>query len=213
MKRFASIIGVLALSLFVLAGCGGTSAAQKKAKKAARAVQIQDVTDINQQVEELRQNEPLPHFRDSAALHVQNAYYTADADPNKIWYVILVNYLGDPYASYTTRGAPQPSDDQITNPVQQVCAGGSSGDKNCDVIGLPEPNGVHQGAGGGSYIAISTTGALLRFPSATAHISDQPFNIKGTVQVSINENANISKTDTSKTDGAVVPTGTGTRTK
>lgn len=207
-KKLVFLVLAVALSI-MLTACGGT-AAQKAQSKAIK----EDVGSINGQLSELRQNEPLPRFHDSAALHVQDAYYTADADPNKIWYVILVNYQGEPYASYTTRGAPQPAGDQVTNPVQLTCQTfPNSAPDGCGTVGLPEPNGVHQGTGNTGFVAILTSGALIRFPSETAHISDQPFNIKGAVHVSINENAAISKTDSSKTSNGVIPGGTGVRTK
>lgn len=204
-----SVLVISALAIFALAGC---PSGNNNAKKAANAVRKQDVLDINRQVLKLRKLEPLPDFHDSAALHVQNAYYTADADPNKIWYVTLIALDGTPYAHFTTRGAPQPAGDQVTNPVQQVCAGGSSGEKNCDVIGLPEPNGVHSSPSTQGYVAILTTGAMIRIPEG-AVISDQPFEVKTPIKLSIDETASISKTDTGTTKGAVVPTGSGTRQK
>jgi hypothetical protein len=201
------IMALLAVLAVSVTACSTTT---NSAKKAANAVRKQDVLDINDQVLELRRNEPLPRFHDSAALHVQDAYYTADADPNKIWYVTLVSLDGTPYAHFTTRGAPQPAGDQVTNPVQQICAGGSNGDKNCDTIGLPEPNGVHQGTGNEGYVAILTTGAMIRIP-ANAIISDQPFDVRTPVKLTINENADISHTDTSTATGAVIPTGSSHR--
>lgn len=199
------IAGLVGVAL-VATGCGNQT------KGAASIVRKQDVQSINNQVIELRRAEPLPRFHDSAALRVQNAYYTADADPNKIWYVTLVALDGTPYAHFTTKGAPQPAGDQVTNPVQQVCAGGSSGEKNCDVIGLPEPNGVHQGANTPGYVAILTTGAVIRLPDG-AVISDQPFDVKTPVKLSIDESKAISATDTSTSTNGHVPTGTGTRSK
>lgn len=203
MKRaFAGLFAGAAI--VALAACGGASGgAQQKVRK-------QDVSDINRQVLELRRAEPLPQFHDSAALRVQASYYTADADPNKLWYVTLVGLDGTPYAHLTTKGAPQPSGDQITNPVQQVCAGGSNGEKNCDTIGLPEPNGVHQGGADATYVAVLTTGAIARFPCGCV-ISDQPFSVKTPVRLSIDETQAVSHTDTSKTTGAVVPKGTSDR--
>lgn len=208
--RIKSLVILLAVTLGLTAtACGGTSA-----QKAQLAAIKQDVGNINGQLAELRKNEPLPRFHDSAALHVQDAYYTADADPNKLWYVILVDFQGRPYASYTTRGAPQPSGDQVTNPVQLTCQTfPGSAPNGCGTVGLPEPNGVHQGVSNDSYVAILTSGAVIRFPGATAHISDQPFNIKGAVQVTINESAPISKTDTRTSTNGVVPTGTSNRSK
>lgn len=209
--KIIALLGVLCIGLTAV-GCATTTGA---GKKAANAVRSQDVTDINQQVIELRHVEPLPHFKDSAALHVQNAYYTADADPNKIWYVTIVGMNGSVLEHFTTKGAPQPAGDQVTNPVQQICAGGSQGEKNCDTIGLPEPNGVHQSADADGYVSILTTGAMKRFTCAAVYcdISDQPVSIKSAVALVINETAAISATDESKTTNGIVPTGTSTRAK
>lgn len=206
MKRIILIIIAL-VAVVAVTGCS-----QGSSNKLGRAVAKQDITTINSQVQELRRAEPLPRFHDSAALRVQNAYYTADADPNKTWYVTLVALDGTPYMHLTTKGAPQPAGDQVTNPVQQSCAGGSSGNKNCDVIGLPEPNGVHQGTSTPGYVAILTTGAVVRLPE-NAVISDQPFDLKSPVKLAINENAQISKTDTATATNGHVPTGTSTRQK
>lgn len=203
MKKKFFLLAVIAMA-FILNACGGQTSGN------AAKVRAQDVNQTASQVLRLRKNEPLPVFSDSAALHVQDSYYTADADPNKIWYVTLVALDGTPYAHFTTRGAPQPAGDQVTNPVQQVCAGGSNGDRNCDVIGLPEPNGVHESGDSQGYVAILTTGALIRVPE-NAVISDQPFSVSAPVKLSIDETQAISHTDTSKTQGAVVPDGTGKR--
>lgn len=211
MKRLTFIMTVvvgLSLIAFGLVGCGNGGGA---ARKAANTLRYNEQQVIDNQVRELRSNEPLPHFHDSAALHVQDAYYTADADPNKIWYVTLVSLDGTPYAHFTTRGAPQPTGDQVTNPQQQVCAAGSSnGPESCDTISLSEPNGVHQGAANDGYVAILTTGAMVRIPG-NAVISDQPFNVTQQPKLTINENAAISATDSSKTDHAVIPKGTSNR--
>lgn len=199
------ILALLAVFALSVAACG-----QTKAQKAQGAVVKADVAGINAQLAVLRKNEPLPRFTDSAALHVQDAYYTADADPNKIWYVTLVALDGTPYAHFTTKGAPQPAGDQVTNPVQIACPKANGNQRHCDVIGLPEPNGVHQGTAATGYVGILTTGAMIRIPE-NAVISDQPFSVKTPVKLSIDETQAISKTDTSKTVNAIVPTGTGTR--
>lgn len=203
MKRII-ILSVLALAGISITGC---ATQQSAAKKAANKVRTQDVGDINSQVLELRKAEPLPRLHDSAALRVQDSFYTADADPNKIWYVTLVALDGTPYMHFTTKGAPQPAGDQVTNPLQQICAGGSSGEKNCDTIGLPEPNGVHQGTADQTYVAVLTTGAITRFPCGCV-IADQPYALKTPVKLAIDENAAVSKTDTSTSTGGVVPKGT-----
>jgi hypothetical protein len=203
MKKIILILGLLALVL-------GASACQSSTQKAQQKIVGQVVNSINRQLAVLRKNEALPTFKDSAALHVQDAYYTADADPNKLWYVTLVALDGTPYAHFTTRGAPQPAGDQVTNPVQIACPKVNGNGRHCDVIGLPEPNGVHQGTGNEGYVAILTTGAMVRIP-ANAVISDQPFSIKTPIKLSIDETQQISHTDTTKTTGAIVPSGTGKR--
>lgn len=210
MKKIILAVTLLATALS-LGGCWGSHV-----NKDQKANIKQDVSDINSQLRELRQNEPLPRFHDSAALHVQDAYYTADADPKKIWYVTIVSMTGQILDHFTTQGAPQPAGDQVTNPVQQVCATHVQGHAgNCDVIGLPEPNGVHQGTSNDGYVAILTTGAMKRFScdSVYCDISDQPENITSKPVLTINENASISATDTSKSEGGIVPTGTSKRQK
>lgn len=209
-------IAVLALALVVaLTGCGSKNRLNKHIAQSQIAVVSQDVQDIESQLLEMRSAEPLPRFHDSAALHVQNAYYTADADPNKIWYVTLVALDGTPYAHFTTKGAPQPAGDQVTNPQQLYCqhiGQGTNIPDGCGTVGLPEPNGVHSSAESQGYVAILTTGAMIRIPEG-ALISDQPFKVDVPVKLSIDETKNISATDESKTEGAVVPTGSGTRDK
>lgn len=204
----AATAAVVIVGGLVAGGCGTSNA-----NKAQDAITKKDVQTINTQLQELRQNEPLPTFHDSAALHVQDAYYTADADPNKIWYVTLVSLDGTPYAHFTTRGAPQPAGDQVTNPQQLQCQhNGDSRPDGCGTIGLPEPNGVHQGSGNEGYVAILTTGAMVRIPPG-AVISDQPFKVDTPVRLSIDESASVSATDSSKTTNGVVPKGTSKRGK
>lgn len=205
MKKRIAIVGI-----FIVAGLGLGACGTSSGNKAQDKVTRQELFDINTQVEELRKAEPLPTFHDSAALRVQDSYYTADADPNKIWYVTLVALDGTPYAHFTTRGAPQPAGDQVTNPVQLQCVHNSDQRPDgCGTIGLPEPNGVHQGTNTG-YVAILTTGAMIRIPDG-AVISDQPFSVKTPVKLSIDESQQVSHTDTSQTTGAVVPHGTSGR--
>lgn len=206
-KQILIAVTVIAAALG-LAACG-----QTKAQKAQNAIVRQDVLDINAQLKAMRRAEPLPVFHDSAALRVQNAYYTADADPNKIWYVTLVALDGTPYAHFTTRGAPQPAGDQVTNPAQLYCqhiGNGSNIPDGCGTIGLPEPNGVHQGASNDGYVAILTTGAMARIPD-NAVISDQPFKVDVPVKLSIDETQSVSATDASKTTNGYIPKGSSPR--
>lgn len=203
---------LLFLAVFIpLGGASSCGNGNGNGKKQQGQVINQDVYDINQQILELRRKEPLPHLKDSAALAVQNAYYTADADPQKTWYVTLISLSGSPYMHFTTRGAPQPAGDQITNPVQLSCQHnpGNAPD-GCGTVGLAEPNGVHQSSGSTGYVAVLTTGAVTRFECGCV-ISDQPFDTKTPVQLSINENAQISHTDPSVAVGGVIPKGTSSR--
>lgn len=202
--RKALLIVVALVACLAISACAGSTGGS------AHKVQVQEDTSIANQQRVLERSEPFPVFTDSAARRVQASEYTADADPNKIWYVTLVGLDGTPYMHLTTRGAPQPASDEITNPSQQTCKGGSNGDSNCDTIGLAEPNGVYQGNADPTFIGILTTGAMARFPCGCI-VSDQPFSVSTPVKLSIDETAPISHTDTSVTKGAVVPTGTGHR--
>jgi hypothetical protein len=158
-KAFAVLLLIVAAT--ALAACGSGNSVGKKTAQVQISAVKNDVNRINAQLAKLRANEPTPTFNDSAALHVQDAYYTADADPNKIWYATVVALDGTPIAHFTTRGAPQPAGDQVTNPQQLYCqhiGHGTNIPDGCGTIGLPEPNGVHQGTGNEGYIAILTTG-------------------------------------------------------
>lgn len=213
MKRVSGAIAMfVAIALFTGGACNGSN---NSATKNQHKITGQDVAYINGQVQVLRQAEPFPKLKDSAALRVQASWYTADSDPNKVWYVTVLSFDGSPTLHLTTRGAPQPAGDQVTNPVQQYCATrDSNGPSNCDTIGLQEPNGVHQGTADSAYIAILTTGAIVKIPAPPwSIISDQPLSVKTPVKLSINENAPISATSTTTTDHPIIPTGTSQRGK
>lgn len=206
MKRIIVVLLLAALTLGVVA-CGGNPSASKLQNK----IVGQDVRDIEANLLLLRKAEPLPVPKDSAALRVQGSWYTADADPNKLWYVTLISLDGTPYMHFTTRGAPQPAGDQVTNPSQLYCQRGANrAPSGCGTIGLPEPNGVHQGSADQTYIAVTTTGSMMRFPCGCV-INDQPFTVKTPVKLAIDETQAISHTDPSTVSGAVVPKGTSKR--
>jgi hypothetical protein len=164
---------------------------------------INDNNAINGDVQRLQRIEPLPTLNDSADLRIQNYYYTSEADPNKIWYLVTQALNGTPTGYYTIRGPVENVSDQVTNPTQQVCQGGSNGEKNCDAIGLAEPNGIYPGSSQ-DHIAILTDGAILRW-EGPYQTSDQPFKVLQTPTVSINETAAISATNLSKTVGGKIP--------
>lgn len=191
MKRVLVLVALAAC--LMLAACGSSTP----------TVINQNDKAINGDVARLQKAESLPTLRDSADLRIQNYYYTAEADPNKIWYLATEGMNGNPTGYYTIRGPVENASDQVTNPAQQICAGGSSGAKNCDTIGLAEPNGIYPGASQ-DHIAILTDGAILRW-EGQYQTSDQPFKILQTPTLSINETAPISATDTSKSSGGKVP--------
>lgn len=165
---------------------------------------VNDQNAVNGDLSRLQQQEPLPKMHDSADLRIQNYYYTAEADPNKIWYLVTMGLNGNPTGYYTIRGPVENVSDQVTNPDQLVC-NHFPHNSGCDsgVIGLAEPNGVYPGSSN-DHIAVLTDGAILRW-EGDFQTSDQPFKPIQTPTVSINENAQISTTDTSKTTGGKVP--------
>lgn len=193
MKRTFLVLAALAVVLG-LAACGG---------KSTPTVISSDIKAINGDVARLQSIEPLPTLKDSGDLRIQNYYYSAEADPNKIWYLVTMGMNGSPTGYYTIRGPVENLSDEVTNPVQQACAGGSNGEKNCDTVGLAEPNGIYPGQTA-DHVAILTDGAILRW-EGQFQTSDQPFKPISTPTVSINEDAQISNTDLSKTAGGKVP--------
>lgn len=179
----------------------------KAAPLAARPSRVSfsnNASTVNGDVSRLQTAEKLPTLLDSADLRIQNYYYTAEADPNKIWYLETLSLSGSVEASYTIQGPVENVSDQVTNPEQQVCHGGSNGEANCDTIGLAEPNGIYPG-GSDDHIAILSSGAILRF-EGQYQPSDQPFTVKSPVAISIDGSAPISKTDLSKTLNGKIPT-------
>lgn len=194
-NSYRVLLGALAVvvAALALAACGGNSP----------GIVTKDNKRINGDVSRLQKAEPLPTLKDSADLRIQNYYYTAEADPNKIWYLVTQGMNGNPTGYYTIRGPVENLSDQVTNPQQQVCNGGGQGDRNCDSIGLAEPNGIYPGTTQ-DHVAILTDGAILRW-DGQYQTSDQPFKVIQTPSLSINESATISTTDLSKTTGGKVP--------
>lgn len=193
MRRAGILLAGLVCAVSV-AACHGRS---------TPAIVAKDVKQINADIQRLQALEPLPVLKDSADLRIQNYYYTAEADPNKIWYLVIYALNGSPLGQYTIRGPVENVSDQVTNPQQQICNGGGNGDRNCDTVGLAEPNGIYPGVSN-DHIAILTDGAILRF-EGSFETSDQPFKLTTPVQLQINETAPITSTDVTKTVGGKVP--------
>lgn len=192
MKRITLVVLTVLLAVVGLSACGNENP----------GVITRNNNAINSDVNRLQQTERLPRLLDSADLRIQNYNYTAEADPNKIWYLEILSFTGTVEGSYTIRGPVVPLSDQVTNPYQEVCRGEHG--EGCAAVGLAEPNGIYQGASN-DHIAILTTGAILKW-EGPYQTSDQPFIVRTPATVSINENAPVTSTDLSKTQGGLRPT-------
>jgi|ERR1700729_1051671 len=199
MKRsILFVVLLLAVALGAVA-CGGS------ASSGSEEVSKNEIKHISGDLKRLEKAEPTPILYDSADRAIQSNWYTAEADPNKIWYVEQLSYTGSVVASFTARGPVEPASDELTNPEQKECE--SWGEKNdgggCATIGLAEPNGVYQHPGN-EHIARLTDGALYRFEGSYAQ-SDQPFEVKTPESIAINGSAPISSTDLTKSAGGTLP--------
>jgi len=190
-KIFAVFISLIVV--VTVAACGNTTPSTIS----------QNNNQINSDVGRLQSAEPLPRLLDSADLRIQNYYYTAESDPNKIWYLETLAMTGSVEASYTIRGPVENVSYQVTNPQQQICNGGSSGDRNCDTVGLAEPNGIYPG-NSDDHIAILVSGGILRF-EGDYQTSDQPFTIHTPSILTVNASAPISPTNTANAIGGKIP--------
>lgn len=197
MRRIAAL-SVIALMAFGLAACGGeTDKTQKK-----------EIDQIHQQLKILEHAEPMPLLKDSGNRRNQAYYYTAEADPNKTWFLTLVGLDGTPYAQYTIKGPVSSTNDEVTNPQELTCRkiSVSNGDDKwpCGAVSLAEPDGTYSGDHGPEFVAILATGAVLKF-SGNYVVSDQPNKIKTPVKFSIDESVAPSDTDLSRSSGGKVP--------
>lgn len=193
MKRKLGVFAAVLLAAVVVAACGSGGVGGTLQKN-------QNV--INGDVTRLQAVEPLPHLLDSANLRIQNYYYTAEADPNKIWYLETLSQTGSVEGSYTIRGPVENVSDQVTNPQQVRCVYYRS-TPSCHTIGLAEPNAIYPGPSA-DHIAILVSGGILRF-EGFFQTSDQPFTIKTPETITIDGKAPITSTDLSKTQGGKLP--------
>lgn len=163
---------------------------------------------IDSQLELLERVEPIPKMLDSANRHIQAYFYTAEADPNKTWYLETLSMSGSVEATYTIKGPVVPAGDEVSNPEQIACKHfpHQDGEGGCEpgVIALAEPNGIYQ-HDTNDHLAILESGALLRF-EGQYQVSDQPFTVKTPTTIAIDGSAPISKTDLTKTEKGVIPT-------
>lgn len=193
MKRICLVALAAILAALVLTACSSS----------APSAISHDANNINARLSVLERAEPIAEPLDSADRRTQDYFYTAEADPNKIWYLETLSLSGSVEATYTIRGPVVPASDQVTNPTQQICHGGSNGDANCDALGLAEPNGTYAG-NTDDHLAVLSSGALLRF-EGNYQVSDQPFTVKTPETLTINSSAPISATDLTKTRRGILP--------
>lgn len=189
MRKILAVAAAIACA-GLIAACGSAPSAVSKG-----------AATVNKQLSVLERAEPIPRLLDSADRAIQRDFYTAEADPNKIWYLETLSMTGSVEATYTIRGPVEPASDEVTNPNQVICIGESH--SGCGPVGLAEPNGVYEHPGN-DHIARLVSGALLKF-EGQYQTSDQPFTIKTPETLTINSNAPITHTDLSKTEGGVLP--------
>ena len=199
MKRILIILALCLCGGVLLAACG------ESAKPPAASL-VKAEHAIANDLQRLEQAEPTPVLLDSADRAIQSNVYTAEADPEKTWYVEELSAYGSVITSFTTRGPVEPAGDELTNPTQKVCS--SWGEHNdgggCVALGLAEPNGVYTHPGGEEHVARLTDGAIYRFSGYYAQ-SDQPFTVKTPESIQVNASAPISHTNLSKSQGGTLP--------
>ena len=80
-KEIIAIVAMLVIGAIALVACGSSeSSVQQK-------VTSNQNTSIASALQRLEVAQPTPTLYDSGDRAVQRAYYTAEADPNKIWYL------------------------------------------------------------------------------------------------------------------------------
>lgn len=191
MKRIYTAVGMFALvavCALAISACGRSQADQ---------VRRNEQKYTGNQLAALEKAEPFPFFHDSGNRRNQNYYYTAEADPNKIWYLALIGLDGTPYATYEIKGPVSSTNDQVTNPVQR--SGGSGA-----VIGQAEPDGTYSGDHQNEHVAITTSGAVVKWVGYYV-TQDQPFVIKIPIRLQANESVRPTKTDLGKSQGGRIP--------
>jgi hypothetical protein len=199
MKRKIISIGlVIIVASLALMGCSN-------GKSNGQQILGQDARLINNELRYLQRKEKLPLLLDSGDLRNQNYYYTAIADPNKVWYLVTESMSGQVTGGpYLIRGPVQNTADSVTAPTQQICAGGSNGEKNCDTVELAEPNGLYASPSVPDHFAILASGGILRW-EGWYKTSDVPINVKVPVNININESTAPTSTDLSKSKGGTLP--------
>jgi hypothetical protein len=206
-KIKAALVAAAALTVIALAGCSGDSTA---APPPAAQVQADESAGINNTLLVLKKAERQSAPTDSANLHIQNAWYTAEGDPHKIWYGELLSANGALIEPYVTQGPAVDASDQVTNPFQPVWNtddDGQSGSIAGVAIGLAEPDGTYDD-NSPELLAITASGAIVRIWVGNGIYiqSDQPFRTTQTPLLTENTSVAPSPTNTSLTKHPFVPT-------
>lgn len=200
MKRIGVGLALLVGLAILLTACGNQSNSPVKDQgiKLQQAVSDGAIGRINQ-------TEPPPVLTDSSDAHNQRIFYTEQSDPNKVEYLELLSYTGQPIAHFTIKGQVSSMNTQETSPTQAYCVSGEK-EKACTTVDQPDPNGVYVGADQ-AHFAITTNGALIEW-EGNFITSDQPFSTKTPVALSLNESVAPTTTDTSHVaQGALLPNG------
>jgi hypothetical protein len=147
MKRFIVVFAVVALSVMGLAACGQGKSAQNKAISLEQKQQGIDTYNLDT-------NQPVPGFNYSQIR--QNLKEIETAQANGVQTTSVFYNLGSnkPVYSCPSIGAPIPTTDQLTNPVQAQkdnIAPLNNGGGNV-VVGQEDPNGVYSGQSTGTYV-------------------------------------------------------------
>lgn len=200
MKRIIILFLIAMLAVVGLAACGGAASESR-----SKAVTKKETEAVESALARLEKVEPTPTLYDSADRAIQRAFYTAEADPNKIWYLETLSFAGSVEASYTIRGPVESEDDELTNPLKKECEswGKENAGGGCVATALAESNGIYEHQTN-DHIAILADGALLRF-EGNYQTSDQPFTVKTPETISVNSNAAISSTNLNDSANGFVP--------
>lgn len=197
-----TVVACVATGL-VVGACGGILGGAL----ATQDIVQQEDSSIRQDLLVLDKAEPRATPVDSSNLHIQNAWYTAEADPHKTWYGELLSANGTLIKSYVTQGPAVDASDQVTNSAQpyvppKTCYNGCG----AVTLGLAEPDGTYD-ANSPELIAITAQGAIARIWVGSGDYvqQDQPFVTTQTPLLTESLQP-PTPTNTAKTKNAFVPT-------
>lgn len=212
MRKIVSILAALMLVALVLV-LSACSSQNKEAVQGQQALRHEQ-QNSNGALSRVTKTEPVPILYDSSDAHNQRLFYTVQSDPNKIEYLTLISLSGQPYAHFTIKGQVSAMSTQETNAQQLACSKWTTEhtgkereheENTCGVIGQADPNGVYPGPDN-AHFAFTTNGALIEWEGPFVQ-SDQPFEIKTPVALTLNENVAPTATSLAHVQGGELPNG------